>query len=165
MRPPVFWAMPSRSSPTGQFGSRLMTAVLSGTEEGGVDVQAYQVLEQACTMVDADMIEASVELGIVQVKEEDHDADTARYVPNVFFKYKNEYGLQVKKSTKPCFPVEYLIINVCTSLYTFHRHSQWTTSPGHTWLSQKPGTALLFDVLPDQEPSRAGRSRCAACSP
>jgi nuclear protein localization family protein 4 len=130
MRLPVFWAMPSRSSPTGQFGSRLVTAVLSGTEEGGVDVQAYQVSEQACAMVDADMIEASVKPGIVWVKEEDRDADTARYVPDVFFRYKN--GLQVKKSAKPCFPVEYLIINVCTSLYTFHRHSQWTTSPGHT---------------------------------
>ena len=156
---------PSRSSPTGQFSSRLVTAVLSGTEEGGVDVQAYQVSEQACAMVDADMIEASVEPGIVRVKEEDRDADTARYVPDVFFRYKNEYGLQVKKSAKPCFPVEYLIINVCTSLHTFHRRSQWTISPGHTWLSQKPGTALPFDVLPDREPSRAGGSRCAACSP
>lgn len=103
---------PTRSSPTGSFSSRLVTAVLSGTEEGGVDVQAYQVSEQACAMVDADMIEPSVEPGIVRVKEEDRDMDTARYVPDVFFRYKNEYGLEVKKSAKPCFPVEYLIVNV-----------------------------------------------------
>lgn len=103
----------SRSSPTGSFSSRLVTAVVSGTEEGGADVQAYQVSEQACAMVDADMIEPSVEPGIVRVKEEDRDVDTARYVPDVFFRYKNEYGLEVKKSAKPCFPVEYLIVNVC----------------------------------------------------
>ncbi|KIJ45252.1 hypothetical protein M422DRAFT_30109 [Sphaerobolus stellatus SS14] len=103
---------PTRSSPTGLFSSRLVTAVLSGTEEGGVDVQAYQVSEQAAAMVDADMIEASVEPGIVRVKEEDRTVENARYIPDVFFRYKNEYGIDVKKSAKPCFPVEYLIVNV-----------------------------------------------------
>jgi nuclear protein localization family protein 4 len=102
----------SRSSPTGQFGSRLVTAVLTGTEDGQVDIAAYQVSEQAVAMVDADMIEASVEPGIVRVKEEDRSVGSARYVPDVFFSYRNEYGLEVKKSAKPCFPVEYLMVNV-----------------------------------------------------
>ncbi|PFH50757.1 hypothetical protein AMATHDRAFT_3612 [Amanita thiersii Skay4041] len=102
----------SRSSPTGQFGSRLITAVLTGTEDGQVDIVAYQVSEQAVAMVEADMIEASVEPGIVRVKEEDRSIDSARYVPDVFYSYKNEYGLEVKKSAKPCFPVEFLIVNV-----------------------------------------------------
>lgn len=106
---------PCRWSDSGYFSSRLVTAVLSGTEEGGVDVQAYQVSEQACAMVEADMIEASVEPGIVRVKEEDRSVDSARYVPDVFFRYKNEYGIEVKKSAKPCFPVEYLIVNVSCS--------------------------------------------------
>ncbi|PPQ66117.1 hypothetical protein CVT26_010918, partial [Gymnopilus dilepis] len=103
---------PSKSSPTGQFASRLVTAVLTGTEDGQVDVSAYQVSEQAVAMVDADMIEASVDPGIVRVKEEDRTDGSARYVPDVFFSYKNEYGLEVKKSAKPCFPVEYLLVNV-----------------------------------------------------
>jgi nuclear protein localization family protein 4 len=105
---------PSRSSPTGAFSSRLVTAVLTATEDGQVDVAAYQVSEQACAMVDADMIEASVDPGIVRVKEEDRRQGSARYVPDVFFMYKNEYGLEVKKSAKPCFPVEYLLVNVST---------------------------------------------------
>jgi nuclear protein localization family protein 4 len=102
----------SRSSPDGIFASRLITAVLTGTEDGGIDVAAYQVSEQATAMVEADMIEASVDPGTVRVKEEDRSHDAARYVPDVFFRYKNEYGLEVKKSAKPCFPVEYLLVNV-----------------------------------------------------
>jgi nuclear protein localization family protein 4 len=104
--------MPSKSSPTGVFSSRLVTAVLTGTADGQVDISAYQVSEQGSAMVDADMIEASVDPGIVRVKEEGRAPDSARYVPDVFFRYKNEYGLEVKKSAKPCFPVEYLIVNV-----------------------------------------------------
>ncbi|KAH9919119.1 polyubiquitin-tagged protein recognition complex Npl4 component [Fomitopsis serialis] len=103
---------PSKSSATGLFGSRLVTAVLTGTADGGIDVSAYQVSEQACAMVEADMIEASVDPGIVRVKEEDRSQDSARYVPDVFFRYKNEYGLDVQKSAKPSFPVEYLLVNV-----------------------------------------------------
>ncbi|KZT44498.1 polyubiquitin-tagged protein recognition complex, Npl4 component [Sistotremastrum suecicum HHB10207 ss-3] len=103
---------PSRSSPTGEFSSRVVTAVLCGTEDGGIDLSVYQVSEQACAMVEADMIEASVEPGIVRVKEEDRTADSARYIPDVFFRYKNEYGLDVQKSAKPAFPVEYLLVNI-----------------------------------------------------
>ncbi|PCH33293.1 polyubiquitin-tagged protein recognition complex Npl4 component [Wolfiporia cocos MD-104 SS10] len=103
---------PSRSSPTGLFASRMVTAVLTGTVDGDVNISAYQVSEQACAMVEADMIEASVDPGIVRVKEEDRSQESARYVPDVFFRYKNEYGLDVQKSAKPCFPVEYLLVNV-----------------------------------------------------
>ena len=103
---------PSKSSTTGLFGSRMVTAVLTGTADGGIDVSAYQVSEQACAMVEADMIEASVDPGIVRVKEEDRSENSARYVPDVFFRYKNEYKLDVQKSAKPCFPVEYLLVNV-----------------------------------------------------
>ncbi|KAI0052906.1 polyubiquitin-tagged protein recognition complex Npl4 component [Auriscalpium vulgare] len=105
---------PSRSAPDGHFSSRLVTAVLTGTEDGAVDISAYQVSEQAVGMVQADMIEASVDPGIVRVKEESRgeDGGTARYVPDVFFRYRNEYGIEVKKSAKPAFPVEYLLVNV-----------------------------------------------------
>jgi len=102
----------SKLSSSGTFSSRLVTAVLSGTESGGVDVSAYQVSEQACAMVDADLIEPSVEPGIMRVKEEDSTSSPNRYVPDVFFRYKNEYGRDVQKSAKPSFPVEYLLVNV-----------------------------------------------------
>ncbi|KAI0281608.1 NPL4 family-domain-containing protein [Russula aff. rugulosa BPL654] len=105
---------PSHSSPSGYFASRLVTAVLTGTKDGAVDIAAYQVSEQAVGMLQADMIEASVDPGIMRVKEDSRgeDGGTARYVPDVFFRYRNEYGIEVKKSAKPAFPVEYLLVNV-----------------------------------------------------
>ncbi|KAI0274867.1 polyubiquitin-tagged protein recognition complex Npl4 component [Gloeopeniophorella convolvens] len=123
---------PSRSSPSGAFASRLVTAVLTATEDGAVDVAAYQVSEQAVGMLQADMIEASVDPGIVRVKEESRgeDGGAARYVPDVFFRYRNEYGIEVKKSAKPAFPVEYLLVNVThgfpqqpSPLFRSHEHA------------------------------------------
>lgn len=103
----------SNLSSSGAFSSRFVTAILSGTESGGVDVSAYQVSEQACAMVEADLIEPSVEPGIMRVKDEDRSINPDRYVPDVFFRYKNEYGRDVQRSARPAFPVEYLLINVC----------------------------------------------------
>ncbi|GAA6031144.1 hypothetical protein JCM8097_004025 [Rhodosporidiobolus ruineniae] len=99
---------PSRFSTTGKFSSRFVTCVLSGDVEGQIAVEAYQVSDQAMSMVEADMAEASVDPGIVRVKEE----GPTRYIPDVFYRYKNKYGLEVKESAKPCFPVEYLLVNV-----------------------------------------------------
>jgi nuclear protein localization family protein 4 len=95
--------------------------VLTATEEGQVDIAAYQASEQAVAMVEADMIEASVEPGIVRVKEDERTEGNARYVPDVFFSYRNEYGLEVKKSAKPCFPVEYLLVNVSLLFFSLGR--------------------------------------------
>jgi nuclear protein localization family protein 4 len=102
----------TRASTTGTFASRMVTTVLTATEDGQVDLQAYQMSEQACALVAADLIEPSVDPNIVRVKTEERTEAGARYVPDVFFRYKNEYGLEVKKSAKPAFPVEYLLVNV-----------------------------------------------------
>lgn len=99
---------PSRFSMTGRYGSKFVTCVLSGTEEGAIDVSAYQISEQGVGMVKSDMIEASVAPGIVRVQPSEGD----RYVPEVFYRYKNEYGIQVKESAKPTFPIEYLLVTL-----------------------------------------------------
>ena len=98
-----------RWSRTGAFNSKFVTCVLSGNPEGVIDVAAYQVSGQAMGMVEADMLEASVHPTTVRVKP---SADT-RYVPDVFFRYKNEYKIDVKESAAPTFPVEYLLVT-CT---------------------------------------------------
>lgn len=139
---------PSRSSPTGQFASRMVTAVLTGTEDGNIDISAYQVSEQACAMVEADMIEASLDPGIVRVKEEDRSVDSARYVPDVFFRYKNEYGLEVKKSAKPCFPVEYLLVNVSKASFQTRVQTHLAHRlTGFAWLPSSTITVVPFNEV------------------
>lgn len=162
----------SKSSPTGQYASRLVTAVLTGTEDGQVDVSAYQVSEQAVAMVEADMIEASVDPGIVRVKEEDRTKDSARYVPDVFYSYRNEYNLEVKKSAKPCFPVEYLLVNV-SKLFSKSKHILISFDLScYRLLTGSPKTRPQFSSRPNS-PSKtvlvskikAWRGQCRTCAP
>ena len=112
-------ANPSRFSDTGKFGSKFVTCVVTGDREGNVAVEAYQVSDQAMAMVEADMIEASVEPGVVRIREDtSEEKDTSntntkkRYIPDVFYTYKNQYNLQVKEVAKPCFPTDYLLVSV-----------------------------------------------------
>ncbi|CAO1612763.1 unnamed protein product [Sympodiomycopsis kandeliae] len=98
----------SKFSMTGKYGSKFVTCVLSGTEEGAIDISAYQISEQGVGMVKSDMIEASISPNTIRVQP----SEGKRYVPEVFHKYKNEYGIEIKESAKPTFPVEYLLITL-----------------------------------------------------
>lgn len=105
----------SRFSDTGKFSSKFVTCVITGDLDGSISVQAYQVSDQAIAMVDADMVEASVDPAVVRIREvntDDTDLTKKRYIPDVFYTYKNEYKLEVKESAKPCFPTDYLLVSV-----------------------------------------------------
>lgn len=111
---------PSRFSKSGKFSSKFVTCVITGNEKGEIEVKAYQASDQAMALVDADLVEASVSPGVVRVKAENDGLENGesnskaskRYVPDVFFRYKNEYNIMVKESAKPCFPVDYLLVSL-----------------------------------------------------
>lgn len=98
----------TRMSPTGHYSSRFVTCCLTGDKDGGVDILAWQASEHAEAMVKAGIVEASVDPTVVRVRK----PGEGEYVPEVFYSFKNEYGLQVKMPAKPTFPVEYLYVNV-----------------------------------------------------
>ncbi|KAI9291195.1 NPL4-domain-containing protein [Neoconidiobolus thromboides FSU 785] len=98
----------SRYSKSGQFGSKFLTCVVTGNLEGDIDIDAYQISNSGMAMVQADIIQASVQPSKVLVCE----ASQTRYVPEIFYKFKNEYNVTVKQNASPSFPVEYLLVNV-----------------------------------------------------
>ncbi|KAI9491155.1 NPL4 family-domain-containing protein [Zychaea mexicana] len=117
---------PCRHSATGKYGSKFLSCVISGDLEGNIDVKAYQVSETATALQEADIIEPSRKPSVMRVRD---SVAHERYVPEVFYKFKNEYGVVVKQSAKPTFPVEYLLVNV-TNGFPHEPDPLFVASPG-----------------------------------
>ncbi|KAG4303953.1 hypothetical protein PORY_002606 [Pneumocystis oryctolagi] len=98
----------SKWSETGEFGSKFVTCVVSANKEGGIDIFAYQVSNTAMALVDAKIIEPSVDPNTMLICKEDNDV----YIPEVFFQKINQYKMQVQESAKSSFPTEYLLVTL-----------------------------------------------------
>ncbi|KAI9352380.1 NPL4 family-domain-containing protein [Pilaira anomala] len=99
----------TKQSITGKFSSKFVTCVISGDTEGNIDVKAYQVSDTLTSLNEAGIVEPSRNPSVMRVKD---SIPHERYVPEVFYKFKNEYNVVVKQPAKPTFPVEYLLVNV-----------------------------------------------------
>ncbi|CCD24240.1 nuclear protein localization protein 4 NDAI_0C05810 [Naumovozyma dairenensis CBS 421] len=98
----------SKYSEQGIFSSKFVTCVVSGNTEGEIDISSYQVSTAAEALVDATMISGSTHPSMAYINETTND----RYVPEIFYMKKNEYGLTVKENAKPAFPVDYLLVSL-----------------------------------------------------
>lgn len=74
--------LPTKASSSGYFSSRWVTCCLTGTEDGQVDVIAWQSSEQCEALVKANIIEASVDPGTVRVRT----PGQGEYIPEVFYR-------------------------------------------------------------------------------
>jgi len=98
----------TRHSPTGRFGSKFVTVIATGDTDGAVHLLAYQVSNQAMALVASELVQATVEPAIMRVTTETE----GRVIPDILFRFQNEYGTNVTQAAKPSLPVEYLLVNV-----------------------------------------------------
>lgn len=115
---------PCRLSPTGQFGSKFVTVVVSGDREKQVHMEGYQLSNQGTALVrDKCLLPTLDAPELAWVRESTND----QYVPDVFYKEKDGYGNEVSRLARP-LPVAYLLVDVPVStprepLYTFPPHA------------------------------------------
>lgn len=93
---------------SGRFGSKFVTAVITGSVEGQIDIAPYQISEQGVAMLEANIVEPSADPNTMLICKEGGKA----YIPDVFYSKINEYGRQVKENAKPAFPMEYLLVEL-----------------------------------------------------
>jgi len=104
---------PSKYSNTGKYGSKFVTVVVSGDpsiaegNNNNIGLAAYQVSNQAMAMAQAGIIQPTVDHALMRVVKDEN-----RIIPDVLYRYQNEYGTDVTQAAKPTFPVEYLLVNV-----------------------------------------------------
>lgn len=128
-------------SEQGIFSSKFVTCVISGNLQNEIDIAAYQVSTSAEALVDADMISGSTHPSMAYINETNQN----RYVPEIFYMRKNEYGVTIKENAKPAFPVDYLLVSLTHGFPKTVSHS-----PGFTWANrQAMGKSQDYHELKD----------------
>lgn len=124
----------------GKFSSKFVTCVISGNLQNEIDISTYQVSASAEALVDADMISGSTHPSMAYINE----TNDSRYVPEIFYTRKNEYGLTVKENAKPAFPVDYLLVSLTHGFPKETSESQnsststsTSTSDGFPWANRQ----------------------------
>ncbi|XP_058797778.1 nuclear protein localization protein 4 homolog isoform X2 [Phymastichus coffea] len=121
---------PCRFSPSGYFGSKLVTICVTGDDKNQVHMEGYQVTNQCMALVrDGCLVPTkdAPELGYVI------ESSDKQYVPDVYYKEKDSYGNEVSRLARP-LPVEYLLVDVpastpLTPQFTFFANDNITPFP------------------------------------
>ncbi|XP_037093892.1 nuclear protein localization protein 4 homolog [Pollicipes pollicipes] len=111
---------PCRLAPSGYFGSKFVTVVVSGDRENQVHMEGYQLSNQGTSLVrDGCYVPTKDAPELAWIRE----SSNQQYVPDVFYKEKDGYGNEVTKLARP-LPIAYLLVDVPAStplepVYTF----------------------------------------------
>ncbi|GAB1599941.1 nuclear protein localization protein 4 homolog [Argonauta hians] len=99
---------PCRYSAEGKFGSKFVTVVVTGDSKNQVHFEGYQVSNQCMALVRDNCLiptKDAPELGYIK------ESSSKQFVPDVFYKVKDEYGNEVTELARP-LPVEYLLVDI-----------------------------------------------------
>ncbi|XP_060577563.1 nuclear protein localization protein 4 homolog [Ruditapes philippinarum] len=99
---------PCKYSKDGHFGSKFVTVIVTGDQNGQIHFEGYQVSNVCMALVRDECLiptKDAPELGYIK------ESSNEQYVPDVFFKDKDEYGNEVTQLARP-LPVEYLLVDM-----------------------------------------------------
>jgi len=116
---------PCQLSADGNFGSKFVTVVMSGDKENQIHPEGYQVSNQCMALVrDNCMVPCrdAPELGYIK------ESSNEQYVPDVFYKLKDEYNNEVTKLGRP-LPLEYLLVDIPAGVAKETEASVFTDHP------------------------------------
>ena len=108
----VFAARQQAAHPSGPYGSRFVTAVVTGDENGAIGINCYQVSQTAVALVQGGLVMPSTDPALMLVRGGGGGSDGGPPVPEVFYRERNEYGVEVQRKADPTFPVDYLLVTV-----------------------------------------------------
>ncbi|KAF2366502.1 Nuclear pore localization protein NPL4 C-terminal [Trinorchestia longiramus] len=109
----------------GVYGSKFATVIVTGDSKNQVHMEGYQVSHQCEALVAANCLLPTLDAPeLAYVRE----SSVQQYVPDVFFKEKDEYGNEVTRLGRP-LPVEYLLLDLPVSTpntpsFTFSERKQ-----------------------------------------
>uniref|UniRef100_A0A0B7ASG5 Nuclear protein localization protein 4 homolog n=1 Tax=Arion vulgaris TaxID=1028688 RepID=A0A0B7ASG5_9EUPU len=119
-----------RLSPDGHFGSKFVTVVVTGDNDNQIHFEGYQVSNQCMALVRDDCLLPTKDVPqLGYIKESSNE----QYVPDVFYKDKDNYGNEVTHIARP-LPVEYLLVTIPAAFasdfhYTFKSNIQMESFP------------------------------------
>lgn len=103
------YASPCARSNSGTFGSKFVSVLVYGNEEGNIEIAAYQMSNQVSRLVRDGVARSSKnDPGFLRAKASTPDL----LLPDVYFSHKNEYGLLVQSKADPTFPIDFGIVSV-----------------------------------------------------
>ncbi|XP_017052420.1 nuclear protein localization protein 4 homolog isoform X1 [Drosophila ficusphila] len=116
---------PCKYASNGVFGSKFVTICVTGDKTKQVHMEGYAVSAQCMALVRDNCLlptKDAPELGYVR------ESTDKQYVPDVFYKEKDQYGNEVQRLARP-LPVEYLLVDVPASTplqpqYTFTEYDK-----------------------------------------
>eukprot|EP00051_Salpingoeca_urceolata_P028882 m.488302 g.488302 ORF g.488302 m.488302 type:complete len:596 (+) comp25702_c0_seq1:203-1990(+) len=113
-----------------KYGSKFVTVVVSGDENNQVSLNGFQASNQCMALVrDSVVLPSPHNCGEMIIKPSTDE----QFVPDVFYREKDEYGNEVQKDAKVSFRVEYLTIR-CECGAPKDRHDPTFTVPGKAFV-------------------------------
>jgi nuclear protein localization family protein 4 len=100
---------PCKQSNTGKFGSKFVSVLVHGNNEGNIEITAYQISNQLARLVRDGVVRATKkEPGLLRVRPSTPET----IFPDVYYSHRNEYNLLVQSKANPTFPNQFGIVAV-----------------------------------------------------